>query len=396
MLFAQSRPEWTNLQKNNIGTGFYYGIGSSSQSSDEADTRAFIEFSRNVEVKVKSIFQREVTEEGKNFSDKTTVSTEMVSDVSLKGIGITERFADTTSRMFYSLIQYRISEYDSIVQFQIAREITLMKVRNQMIEEKRQEELRSQKANNQIEEERTKEELRTKQQQLSLAQQRQQQEEQEAALHAKIFGEFLSRPVPEKAVTFRNGEISNGENTIVLRGGLTPLEFSGAMAAVRLAMFELSGTAVFAHQKFRTQEAHLKIQIIPHAGERTKTSIAVGAVQAVAVNADSGYKFKQSKYSLFAAGNITVPEYLYSTFSFYGDKRKACIGATSFPFYPHFKNHLGFVIEASTVFDRDFRNSRGNTFVVNAGIRLQGSDKFSTQITFEDYEQIRATLEFQF
>ncbi len=396
LLFMQTRPEWTNTQKNSIGRGYYFGIGSSSQSSDEADTRAFIEFSRNVEVKVKSIFQREVSEEGKNFSDKTTVSTEMISDVSLKGIGITERYSDTTGRMFYSLIQYRITEYDSIVQYQISREIALMKVRNQMIEEKRQEELRSQKANNQLEEEKKKEELRTKQEQLTLDQKRQKQEEQEAALHAKMFGDFLSRAVPEKAVTFRNGEISNGENTIVIRGGLTPLEFNGAMAAFRLAMFELSGTAIFTERKFRRQEAHLKIQIIPHVGEKTRTSLSIGAVQAVAQIADSGYHFKRSKYSLFAAGNITVPEYLYTTFSFYGDKRMVCIGATSFPFYPQFKNHFGFVIEANTVFDRDFRNSRGNTFVVNAGVRLQGSDKFSTQITFEDYEQIHVTLEFQF
>jgi hypothetical protein len=396
LLFMQTRPEWTNTQKNTIGPGYYFGIGTSTVSSDEADTRAFIEFSRSVEVKVKSIFQREVSEEGKNFSDRTKVSTEMISDVSLKGIGITERYLDTTGRMFFSLIKYRTTEYDSSVQFQISREIALMKVRNQMIEEKRQEELRSQKANNQLEEEKKKEELRTKQEQLTLEQKRQQQEEQEAALHAKVFGEFLSRATPEKAVTFRNGEISNGENTIVIRGGLTPLEFNGATAAFRLAMFEFSGTAVFAGRKFSTQEAHLKIQIIPHVGEKTKTSLSIGAVQAVGLIADSGYQFKRSKYSLFAAGNITVPEYLYTTFSFYGDKRKVSIGATSFPFYPQFKNHLGFVIEANTVFDRDFRNSRGNTFVVNAGVRLQGSDKFSTQITFEDYEQIHVTLEFQF
>ncbi|MFZ4621107.1 MAG: hypothetical protein ACOYNS_11145 [Bacteroidota bacterium] len=392
----QTKPEWTNTQKNTIGPGYYYGIGTSYISDSEADTRAFIEFSRNVEVKVKSIFQREVSEEGKEFSDKTKVSTEMVSDVSLKGIGITERYVDTTAHTHFSLIKYRITEYDSMMQFQISREVALMKVRNQMLEEKRQEELRSQKASNQIEEEKAKEDLRTKHERLTLEQQRQKQEEQEAALHEKIFGEFLKYSAPEKAVTFRNGEISNGENTIVVKGGLSPFAFNGGMAAIRLAMFELSGTALFDQNKFQSQEAFLKIQIIPRVGEFTRTSLSIGAVQAIGMIADSGYKFKRSKYSGFIAGNVTVPEYLYSTFSFYADKRKVSIGATSFPFYAQFKNHFGFVIEANTIFDKDFRNKKGNAFVVNAGIRLQGSNKFSTQISFEDYKELNLSLEFQF
>jgi hypothetical protein len=393
---AQERPEWTNTQKNSIGPGLYYGIGVSNTSRDEADTRAFIEFARNVEIKVKSIFQREVSEEGKEFSDKTKVSTEMVSDVSLKGISVTERYADTLAGMFYSLILYRITEYDSMMQFQIGREVALMKVRNQMIEEKHQEELRSQRAKNQIEEEKTKEDLRTKQERLTLEQQRQQQEEQEAALHAKMYGEFLKHAAPEKAVTFRNGEISNSDNTILLKGGLAPFEFNGGMAAFRMAMFEVSGTALFDRKKLRTQEAHVKIQIIPHVGEFSKTSIAIGAVQAVGMIDDSGYQFKRSKYSAFIAGNVTLPKYLYSTFSFYGDKRKVSIGATAFPFYNQFKNHFGFALEANAILDKDFRNRRGNSFVINAALRLQGSDTFSTQLSFEDYEQFNLAFEFQF
>ena len=107
-LFPQFRPEWTNTQKSTIGTGFYYGIGVSQSNSDEADTRAFLEFARNVEVKVKSTFQREVNEEGKEFSDRTILSMEMISDVSLKGIAVTERYTDTTSATFYSLIKLKL------------------------------------------------------------------------------------------------------------------------------------------------------------------------------------------------------------------------------------------------------------------------------------------------
>ncbi|MFA6456529.1 MAG: hypothetical protein WCW40_06880 [Bacteroidota bacterium] len=393
---AQTRPEWTDLTKNSIGSGYQYGIGTSSSSSDDADTRALIEFSRNVEVKVKSIFQREVSDEGKEFSDKTNISTQLISDVSLKGVSITERYADTASGNFYSLILYRTSEYDSLVRFQIEREIVLMKVRNKMEEEKRQEELRSQKAMNQLKEDLKREELRAHQEELTIEQRRRQQKEQEAELNRKIYGEFLKSAPPEKAVSFRNGEVSNAGSSLMLKGGLSPLQLNGALYAVHSAMFELAANAVFRNKKFVQQEAYVKIQVLPRIGEFSKTSLAFGVVQAVGLIADSGYNFKRSKYSLFVSGNVTVPQYYYSTFSFYGDKRKAAVGITSFPFYELFKNHLGFVIELNSIFDKDFRNAKGNAFVINGGIRLQGSDTFSTQLVYEDYEQLNVILEFQF
>jgi hypothetical protein len=395
-LFAQTRPEWTNTSKNSIGSGFHYGIGISNVDADEADTRAFIEFSRNVEVKVKSIFQREVSEEGKEFSDKTNISMQLISDVSLKGISISERFLDSAAGNYFSLILYRTTEYDSLVQFQIEREIVLMKVRNKMDEEKRLEQLRAQKAMNQLIEEQNQEELRARQVHLTIEQRKLQQKEREEELLRKIYGEFLESAPPEKAVSLRNGEVSNGENTLMIKGGLSPLQLNGVLYAVHSAMFEFAGNAVFRKRKFAQQEAYLKIQVLPRVGKFTKTSIAFGAVQAVGLIADSGYNFKRSKYSLFLSGNVTVPQYYYSTLSLYGDKRKVSLGITSFPFYEQFKNHLGFVIELNSVFDKDFRNSKGNAFVVNGGIRLQGSDTFSTQLVYEDYEQLNVILEFQF
>ena len=49
-LSAQNKPEWTNTEKNTFSSTFYYGVGTSQVSSEESDTRAFIEFSRNVKL----------------------------------------------------------------------------------------------------------------------------------------------------------------------------------------------------------------------------------------------------------------------------------------------------------------------------------------------------------
>lgn len=393
---SQVQPQWVVQQRIDQPTVYYHGIGVSKISPDDADARALISFGQNVEVKVKSIFQREVSEQGQEFSEKTRITEELVSDVSLKGIGITERYADTTTKSFYSLIQYRKTEYDSLITKEIEREIVLMKARNRMMEEKRAEELRAEKAKNLQEEERKKEELRVQQTEIELKRKEQLQEEQRKELYKKIYGEFLERALPEKVVSFRNGEIAHETSSLMVHGGVGPVQFNGGFYAIRLAVFELSGHAVFQDGKFDQQEGFVKVQLLPGVGEFTRTSLAIGVSQAVGLIADSGYSFKRSKYSFFVAANYTNPEWEYTTVSAFGDKRRISFGATSFPFFEQFKNHLGFMLEANLFIDKDFRNKYGDSFVVNGGIRLQASDTFVTQFAYENNEQFTISLEFQF
>ena len=395
-LYTQEKPDWVSQLKIEDKSVSYFGIGISQTSVEDADGRALIAFAQNVEIKVKSIFEREVTEEGKDFSDNTKVTAQLVSDVSLKGISITERYADTSSNSFYSLIKYRKTEYDSVVTYEIQREILLMKARNKMAEEKRAEELRAQKTKNIQEEEKQKEELRAGQSQIELKRKEHQQEEERKALYRKLYGEFLKEAPPEKMVTMHNGEIAHSTSSLMVKGGISPVQFRGGYYALRIAVLEISGNAIFKDKKLNQQEGFVKIQVLPAIGEFSKTSLSIGASQALGNIKDSGYVFKRSKYSFFAAANYTDPEWSYSTISAFGDKRKAAIGLTTFPFYAQFKTHLGFVIEANLIFDEEFRNRFNDSFVVNGGIRLQANEDFSTQFTYEDNEQFVLTFELQF
>lgn len=395
-LFSQDFPQWAKQQKIDNPSLYYHGIGLSKVSIADADARALISFGQNVEVKVKSIFQREVSEEGKDFSEKTKISEELITDVSLKGIVMTDRFVDTASGSFYSLIQYRKTEYDSLITREIEREIVLMKARNKMIEEKKSEELRAEKTRNLQEEEKKKEVLRAQQIEIQLKREEQEQEQQRKNLYRTIYGEFLEQALPEKVVTLRNGEIAHESGSLMIKGGVGPVQFKGAYASFRLAMFEVSANAVFHDKKLDQQEGFIKVQLLPGVGEFTKTSLAVGVSQAVGRIADSAYNFKRSKYSFFASANYTDPEWEYTTLSVFGDKRSIALGATSFPFYEQFKTHLGFMLEVNAYFDKDFGNKYGDSFVVNGGIRLQANDSFVTQFAYEDNEQFVLSLEFQF
>jgi len=395
-LIPQEQPSWVKNLKIENPAQYYFGIGISKISEQDADARALISFGQNVQVKVKSIFQRQVSEEGKEFSEKTTITEELISDISLKGISITERFVDTTAKTFYSLVQYRKTEYDSLVTREIEREILLLKARNKIMEEKREEELRAEKTRNLQEEEKKKEQLRAQQQAIELKRLEQQQEEERRALYKKIYGEFLQHTRPEKVVTFRNGEITHQTSSFMVKGAISPVQLNEAFYAVRLAMIELSGNVRFRKKKFDQQEAFVKIQILSNAGEYTQTTLAIGVSQAIASIADSGYKFKRSKYSFFASGNYTDPEWEYTTISFFGDKRKLSIGATSFPFYEQFKTHVGFMAEVNYFIDKDFSNPYRDLFTFGAGVRLQASDTFATQFAYENNEQFTLSFEFQF
>lgn len=392
---STSQPRWVSQQRIDTSIQYYFGIGISKNSAGDADARALIAFAQNVEIRVKSIFQREVVEEGKNFSDNTTVTEQLVSDVSLNGVAITERYFDSTYNNFYSLIKYAKTDYDTLVTHEIRREILLMKARNKMIEEKREEELRALKTRNIQEEEKKKEELRNQKKQIELEQENMRQEEEKKKLFSAMYKEFLASAVPNKTVTLRNGEITKNTSTVMLKGGLAPLQFAGGFYAFRFAGIEISGSAAFRDRKLNQQESFLKIQILPGVGEYTKFSLAIGMSQAVGRIADSGYSFQRSKYSFFIAGNYTDPRWEYSTVSLFGDKRRLSVGVTTFPFYHQFKNHLGFVLECNYLIDHDFRNRYNDPIVINGGLRLQANDSFSTQFTYEDNQQFTLTFEFQ-
>lgn len=183
-----------------------------------------IYFGQNVEVKVKNIFHREVSEEGKDFSERTKVTEELVSDVSLKGIGMTERYADAALKLFHSLVRYRKTEYDSLIAKEIEREILLMITRNRMEEEKRAEELRAEKARNIQEEEKQKENVRAQQTRIELQREVHRQSELRKELYKTVNDEFLDHVLPKKVVTLRNGEIAHETSSLMIKGGISPAQ----------------------------------------------------------------------------------------------------------------------------------------------------------------------------
>ena len=129
----QGKPDWVSFyQKGEIGKivpdrNSFFGVGSSSENQGEADFAARLEFSLNVETRVKSSYSEIVAvNEGKE-DYKLDINTQVWTDLSLKGVAITEIWQDPESLIYYSLIRISRDEYTAILEQNIKEELILRK-----------------------------------------------------------------------------------------------------------------------------------------------------------------------------------------------------------------------------------------------------------------------------
>lgn len=392
-LLSQEQPSWVKQNTIDDARNYYFGIGISDSSFADADLKARIQFAMNVEIKVKSIFEQEIKETNDQYSNHTKVTNQLISDVSLKGITVSARYSDS---LYYSLIQYKKDDYDSLIASEIRRELERQKAKNLIEEERRSEEIRTQKVKDSLALIQQHENLKKQKEQLALEAKQKEYEEQEREFRKKQYGEFLSQLPPEKVVTLRNGELTHGTTSFALKMSVKPFTARRAYAAFRLWQFEISSDVVLNESKIWQGELFGKIQILPGIGEYYKTTLAIGISQAAGKLNGSAIPKGKWKYSFFLSGNVTLPHFAYSHISFYGDKRKFAVGINSYPFYSLFKNHIGFVLDLHYIPDADFRDIYGDPVMLQGGIRLAASEKMSTLFAYEGNERFFLTLELAF
>ena len=101
---------------------YYYGIGVSSESQDKANTKAREEFAKSVEVKIKSVYEENVKARGKRYSEKIDISNTALTDISIRGISITERYYNNEQEKYYALMQVTKDEYNQIFKDELDKE----------------------------------------------------------------------------------------------------------------------------------------------------------------------------------------------------------------------------------------------------------------------------------
>jgi hypothetical protein len=236
------------------------------------------------------------------------------------------------------------------------------------------------------------EEIRSQQASLDLKRKEEETRKQELELEKRLYDDFLKMNAPDQVVDLRNGEIALTGCTLAARMSLSPFNVRSANLALALWHFELLTRAEFQVDRFpksdmlRREEAGVKIQLLRKVGEIYKTSLAFGFVSYAHETTLKAFVASRPKYSVFAAGDIALPEILSSYASVYVDARKISTGLNSFPFSGRFKNAVSILLQVDYVRNKDWRDRFQDPLLIQAGVRFRASEAFATSFAYEENE----------
>ncbi len=379
------KPEWVKqFQQGKIFNDTidsYRGVGSSALTQEDADAKARQDFCLSVEVRVQYEIARNIQEVDNVTHDEYSSSAKMSSDIVLRGITMSERFEDKDEKKFYALIRIQKSAFDTLLVTEIRRDLERKKAENMVNEDKRREELRRQQVV--LELKKKEEELRT----------------QQLELEKQEYEDFLKLKAPDQVVDLRNGEIARTGCVLAAKMRLSSFSVQSAYFILALSHFEL-----LTHVDFRPgdllqtdfllrEEVTLKVQLLNHAGEFYRTSLAFGVVGYSNASTLRAFDTLKPKISLFLAGNVALPNVLSSYASLYIDGRKTSAGLNSFPFPGNFKDAVSLVFQVDYIWNKEWRNRFLDPLLIQTGIRFRASDAFATSFTYENNEFFVFSLE---
>jgi len=414
-LEPSEKPEWIKRhqegQEIKNADRYYYGIGNSNKSQEDADAKARREFVLNVEVKVKSVFVDEIKERNRKASEYSRWSNSQVSEICLRGIGISERYHEDIEKkilgklpmiktQYYSLIQIRKEEYGRIVVEEIKRSINLREhaleeeIAEQRLNTRRQEEALIQKKER-VNQERIKESIKEQEHDITLDKKRSKLSRsienvrnrmQRIYEQESMYRDFLDQKPPFQVLSMCNGELLDGKHGFQAEIGVYPFSFERLFYAYHIRLLEFGLNVTLDQNRFDDQDFYIKLQLLPNKGKFWKTSLAFGYVEYLNSMDKIQFNRMRPEHSPFIAMNITMAPAYHSYLSLYGDFRKTSVGINNFALYRHFQNNIGFLIQCDFIYDKDFRNRFNDPVLFQAGVRFKATNNLSFTLAYEKHE----------
>lgn len=382
-------PQWIILfQEGRIGeiagSDYYLGIGTSAVSQEEADQNARVEFARNVETRVESRVQEVYKSDSGDEESSVDMTLDVQTELSLKGISISQRYQDEQKDLYYSMIRISRLEYLEVLEKNIREELAERKAdlqREQVaLEEEnlaRQRELDQQRAEQEqkrLEHEKEMEDLRMKQERIEVRQSQ--------------YEDYLSRQAYPRLISFENGEIYPGRQFLSSSFILSE-EFSlrNLRYAYCLGEAFLLGTQIKfdqdAEKPVSYADLELKIALLNNRGRVVRYSAAFGSRGYIVV--DPALAEQEPDWTLFGAVNVNVPQLYYTDFSAYAGLDKIAVGATNYALFPWMGDSIGLVVEGVYEFRKNLQYgvSRGS-FTLQTGLQFHLDKLVCSRISWED------------
>ena len=415
-------PLWVQEYKQGIAlTGCaecYYGVGMSEESQEVADAKARHEFALMVETKISSVFAEVIRERNRQLDQKTQLNIEQISNISLRGIAVTERHQETIRRkvgrkreeqvVYYSLIRLSRDEYEKQFSEELQREYQRRQIEAAQLIKTLQ--LRAETEQARLRQDSLQAEQERQKQRLALEKQQTRSEFKERRFFQKIesikrraeqlyqaevvYRSFLNQPPPYRVLSLRNGEIIPRRQMVSVSNSIKPFYFENLSYAVRIWLIETGFETELVHNKIDQQAFYMKLQLLPNTGRLFKTSLAFG-VQEYASGLRKLRKLEQMKghYSLFLSGNVSLPTLQYSYGSFYGDARRIALGVNNYALFQHFGHRLSFLAQLDFCIDRSAGNRFGDPVMLQAGIRFQATPAAAFTFAYEENEYLTLSID---
>ncbi|MCK5683565.1 LPP20 family lipoprotein [bacterium] len=395
-------PLWVSNNRILNRRDHYYGIGKSTIGQEEANNEARLNYSRNVFTHVQSMVEHSIQENNFKIKEEFKSINTVSSDVSLRGMSITEEFYDSNSRTWYALMKYKKDEYDILIAEEIFRELERMKKEN-VVEEKREKEkvrhefalmkIDSLKAMTIFNRERTDESIKAEEHKRKLQRKR---------YLKKNYSDFIAMKPSHTILNAISAEVPDNTHTFGLKSILEPYSIIQTSYHLRLfRVFEGALRVYYRDGGIINQDSHIKVQLLSGNGEIYRTSIALGyeqysshlnEINAIIKNTDQ----ISVNNSLFFTANINLPEQ-YLVLKLFNNKRKTSLALQWFPFFENFSKSLSLAANMSYIRGEAFRNRHGHRFVFEPGIQFVViPHRFQTLLAWEQNEFFTLSMDVQF
>ncbi len=363
-----------------------------------------------VETRVTTSIEEFGRADEKRESYEITITSEVKTDLSLKGISVSERWADNREGVFYSLILLPREEYVAILERNVAEELSLQRTRIKQAREEQR--LETEKEAAILEKERDQKLIEAERKRI-VEEEKLRQEELKRLARERLklkYREFLASQPQAQMISFRNANISHRVQhyalSLGIMPGIAPFDASELFGRFHLGyrllkVFDISSTTFFRNQanefNWGYQDIDLKLRILNSVGDLVPFTLGFGAK---GIFFNPLYVFNSSQEvgvfgSLYAAATLSVPMLLYSHFSLYAGLDKISFGIVSHPLFGWIGDAIGLLLEAHYYIESRLVREGLGRFLFQAGVRFH-SEQFAATFAFEDYSRINLGIDLYF
>ncbi len=413
-------PDWVTTGRISSDT-VYYGIGQSNLSQLDADDRARLEFARMVETKVNSMARQAVTENANRLTEEYTFESLVTTDLSLRGIKITERYSPD-SLTFFSLLRYGKTEYQQLltqeISTQLEADIQRQQLRMAATQTLMADSLRHKQIMDSLALAQEQTRVDSLQHILDMERARVEQSREARRILQDRYEDFLEIIPYYRSIDGLSASLPPSYGDLGVRWNPS----SGNIREIRLgsafSIVGFGGKAVFNDFVLSRVEANLKLLVLPPRGEIYRFSFLLGAVtyastiaesiwldlqdpttigDALSTWTDPAVDGKPTFHSSFlVAATLGLPQ-VNSHLGLQADQRRIALTNTWYPFVHNLGEALSLVTQLDYILDEAYRNHFGDAVEAQIGIRFIAiENRFATLLAYEDHEWWRLSFDVLF